>query len=533
MESLPDELVLNIFKHAEPHVIKALRLAGRRYSRIGFDSLFGKLRLLMIGHDMRKIMDLCRPENDLLTDAVTSLYIEADQPRSNTMDDPDGAERWEWSIDLRNKPQLPPFPNPTWQQQLNYFWLLARYHRTPRHSFSPSQLDEHWEYHNRLFIDEYIGATRLPNIRLPQFVVLCTRLRRLKTLTIDLNSTFEPQSVRSHELFDPALGPRSKVPKWTFWLVDQLLRELSWSQNFSLENLFVGPGYWEHLHGIGEGLKNSYAQSCQNLRRITLYIQIAPLHQGQYAVHQNVAHCYQFLKAGQIKRWLEAAPKLREIRLEFLIPFDAVERPPLNDALLKDPYTDSYGARMQDIFAKNCRFYNLRTLALARVECTESEFLDFVSRHQSTLTRVELDNILLSEGTWIGLFGKLRDIITLTDIKLAGTFYSKVDKEAWSLKNETDDIFNQTAWNRTQELQDWICRRGVWAGEGPNLEDQYSWKTLLALPPGVRPQDDIEFLAIFGRDRETELRKRPLTEGWKYRPSERAQMRLEEALNEE
>ena len=499
MDRLPDELVLNIFKHSEAEDVGSLRLTAHRYSRIGLGVQFQELHFLMNCHSLRRMEDLGIQANYDLTASTRSLYIETDQldPQFNRTN-PFGFRQWQLTIDLRERPQPPSFPNPTDEQKGNYLRLLTQYDQTPRHTHDNSALLRAWDRYQEIQWDKFAGAGLLPlhYIRLLPFSTIFARLRRIKTLTIDVNSRFRQQSSASHAFFDPALSPRAPISVWSYWLLCQVLCVQHQAMIVSLERLYVAQDYWRKLDFLEISKNLVYLESLQRLLCLHLYIQIMPssLHVLD-GVQADVAECYQYLQGLHLQRLLKASPRLREIKIVFLIPFGIAGLP-----LPTDRGIDCSAARFQDIIAKDATYQDLELLSLEGVECTEQEFVSFVRRHMKTLTHLELRDICLSKGTWMSLFSKLRDIITLTDFKVGGYLHQREEKLTYSLINETNDIFDQTAWVRARKLEDWVCKRGDYARHNISLEDRIAWQNIqYGGPAPVRRQDVEAWIAIMRR----------------------------------
>ncbi len=166
---------------------------------------------------------------------------------------------------------------------------------------------------------------------------------------------------------------------------------------------------------------------------------------------EDAAECFHYLENGRLREFVTAAPDLTELEVRF-DEYDSVEEYPAELCQIVGEFT----------------WPNLKTVEFHCILASEEDLLDFFERHASTLKRVSLAIMTLSDGAWITTLQGMRQILSLEDFDINGDLCSTAIFDHWVL--EPRDIWEPEETCLRKALRRYFLEEGL---ECPLLDAKF------------------------------------------------------------
>ncbi len=101
-------------------------------------------------------------------------------------------------------------------------------------------------------------------------------------------------------------------------------------------------------------------------------------------------------------------------------------------------------------FLGDFTWHLLSSVRFGRFRITEAAFVNFATRHSTSLDQLSLWDMTLSEGAWYSTFKALRKVLRLKKASVSGVFYNNV-YHGWWMDPDPDP-----AWNGTKPFGDYV-----------------------------------------------------------------------------
>ncbi|KAL8788936.1 MAG: hypothetical protein Q9195_007051 [Heterodermia aff. obscurata] len=173
-----------------------------------------------------------------------------------------------------------------------------------------------------------------------------------------------------------------------------------------IEELHCGYIDWKLFKAEAETFAR-LQMAVQNLRVLGLFISTKSSHDDSHdesKYHEATAECASYLEEGRLRDFASAAPNLTSLLLEF------------------DSNNPQSPARLIDVVGANT-WPSLRMVYFSHLSFTEDALLEFYRRHSTTIKIIGFDNIKLLQGTWQGLFPRIRETLELEDVRITGELW--------------------------------------------------------------------------------------------------------------
>lgn len=385
IDQLPAELIHMICAYLRPTELANLRLVSRLAVPISLQYMVPEVHLILAKESFEQLKVLS--EHPIISKYVTSFFFEANK--------------------------LHVAPRKSWKRCAQYSAHVnerGKLSSTPHHRYSRQELEhafkKYCEFTN--FQQDSTQVDRqekevaeamkcFPNLK---ELTMATHWS-LRSWTSKMQSTFEPALCIDYETDDP----ENDVSKP---LGVQQMRSLllgAYHAGLKVETLHCGLVSWRIFQQDTETLAQ-IRESLSNLKYLRLEFSTGGAGiNGEFnlGTHFETEQCSLWLKRGRLKRFVTAAPNLEHLQISFQI------------------IVFSCPCRLKDIVGER-HWPSLKTAQFQMIRTTEDELVSFCSRHASTLRSLHLTELWLREGDWYHAFNRMRKVLTLDAIVLAGRF---------------------------------------------------------------------------------------------------------------
>lgn len=335
----------------------------------------------------------------------------------------------------------------------------------------PHQQSNHTDQQLKDIYDEYVEAHEKQTRLLADgedFTALkdiVPKFSRLRNIIVSADYWFREISV-GRTPFGGILAPITNLlePKACRQVGSVLLPLVGLSPR--IEGLWLGEIHWSFFDQLHEPLRFAQmADICCNLTTFNVHIDTGG-NPTRDPVPTVVSGCTRTVHQGDIRRLLEAMPKLESLTIGFTLPGG-------DDGI--------YPARLEDLISTTTYWQHLKNVEFEILEAPRQDLLDFFNRHSGTLRTIELRNLRLIESSWRVFLPQLKELaenMFLDDILIAGWGMGEAEEHTIaSVASEEWFEFENPQDSSTPCLSDDITDYIMW-GEGPNPLDSF---------PDVRP----------------------------------------------
>lgn len=199
------------------------------------------------------------------------------------------------------------------------------------------------------------------------------------------------------------------------------------------------------------------AEICRNLTTFNVFIDSSKLRHNALPNHTN--ECAPSVRQGDVRRLLEAMPKLESLTVGFA---------PLYEL------DGTYPARLEDLVSTTTHWPYLSHLNFDTVEAPRQDLIDFFSRHSRTLRTIELRDLNLIRSSWRVFLPQLQELaesMFLDNILIAGRIKGEAEQHIIAPESreecfDCDDPASPSTPCLSAYITDYII-----GGQGPNPLD--------------------------------------------------------------
>lgn len=405
IDKLPPELVHMICLYLKPTELANLRLVSRIAAPIGLHYMVPEAHLLLAKDSFKQLKALS--EHPIASRYVTSFFFEADKlgvlPRKHWEQLVAGPQYVAQVEQLRMRGH--PCPHASERSLRTFKRECSKLSTAPRHHYAEEQMDHafgiyrdfvHFQQHSQEIAvqeKEVIEAMRhFPKLRaLTMATQFCTR-----SWTSKLRKTFEPAFCTYHET-DGRLEIESD-PLGLRQMRSLLLG--AHSAGLKVEFLHCGVVSWRILTQDDETFARMRA-SVSNVQNLRLEFATGHEEYDNPSGELEIQSCSIYLETGRLRDFITAAPKLQYLQIGFQF------NEPTWPALLKHVVGQHHWPA-------------LRSVKLKMIGTSEEDLVSFCARHAATLKVLHLTSIGLVEGDWFSALSRMRKILTLDAMVVAG-----------------------------------------------------------------------------------------------------------------
>ena len=304
---------------------------------------------------------------------------------------------------------------------------------SPCHRYSKQQLEHAFgKYSN--FIHFQQDSTQV-DIQEKEVAEAMKRFPNLKELTMAthwflrswtsrrMKRTFEPAFTTCYETDDHRKDQSES-------LGIQQMRSLllgAYHAGLKVETLHCGLVSWRVLQQDTETLAHM-RESLSNVKSLRLEFTNGVKSYDSLETEIRIEKCSSWLRQGRLRYFVTAAPNLEHLQISFPISV-----------------TNDWPCRLEDIVGEH-HWPSLKTVKFQMIKTSEDELVSFCSRHSRSLKSLHLTDIGIRNGTWFSSFTRMRKVLTLDKIAVAGSLWCQTD--CWCFQSED--------WQPHSELQDAI-----------------------------------------------------------------------------
>ncbi|KAJ9648373.1 hypothetical protein H2199_001227 [Coniosporium tulheliwenetii] len=423
MDQLPLELlhwICNCFDDAED--VQNFRLVNKAFAAIGAEHLVRHVHFFLHEDSFKRLKAIS--EHPIISQHVVSLFYEAD-----IYDDPMmGFVEWESHVDLRSRVDLGyvyvPDANNDERAKRHERRIVEKFNRTPRHQLSKAELRKHYRIYQSLWQQQ----KRLQDT--DQDLAFITdamkHFPRLRSVVMSSGFWYRTRSEAVKRAFKDSLcylhgdGPYNSWTEGTRQL--KVLLEAALLTDTKLEAVLAGSISWQFFR-LDEDTMVKMISACASLTTLNLMLSTGQDEDGD-ELGVEASWCRDSMRSGVLRSFLESIPNLRHLD----VSFDVSNGP-----------DDCFPARLGDVIGDNYVWPNLKELVLGHLDdASETQILDILKRHRSSLRHFGIDTIALNPGnSWLSLLPKIRDVVQLESACICGSL-STVDamglpEEAWNI----------------------------------------------------------------------------------------------------
>lgn len=336
---------------------------------------------------------------------------------------------------------------------------------TGERSKLPHQRPAHFDQQLRDIYDEYVELHER-QVKLlagcEDFAALkdvVPKFSRLRNITVSADYCFREVEV-CWTPFDETLAPIRDVldPKACRQVGSLLLPLVGLSPR--IQSLWLGEIHWSFFDRLHDSLR--FAQMvdiCRNLTTFSVHINTG--NPTRDPVPTCVSDCARTVHQGDIRRLLEAMPKLESLTIGFTF---------------LDEDNGIYPARLEDLISTNTHWLHLKHVKFDILEAPRQDLVDFFSRHSSTLRTIELKHLSLIRSSWRVFLPQLQELaenMFLDDILVSGWGTGEAEEHSIAPESREESFHFGDPENSSMPcLSDDITDYIMW-GEGPNPLDSF------------------------------------------------------------
>ncbi|KUI71902.1 hypothetical protein VM1G_07512 [Cytospora mali] len=201
--------------------------------------------------------------------------------------------------------------------------------------------------------------------------------------------------------------------------MDSLLLPLRTLPTNQLRTLRLGEIDWSFFKKLQDSSRlDQMVEICRNLTTFDLcvYTRTATARDGDEGFY--AARCKAALRKGGLRRLLGSMTRLEILNISFT--YNRFETMFRSEAI--------YPAALSDIVPEDMCWKNLRKFKFDRVEGTRQEWVGFILRHSSTVSRFHLQSPRLVRSSWVFFVEDLRLLattISLENMEISGDVYGE------------------------------------------------------------------------------------------------------------
>ncbi|KAL6713739.1 hypothetical protein ACLMJK_008231 [Lecanora helva] len=430
---LPSELADAVCKFLKLRDIASLRLVSGYCHDAATPYLVPTVHLLFNDSDMRRLRAIS--EHPVISQHVTGLYYEpdiliyykcySDWERYIEDDDYEG-----------DMPFAPPPEQSTARDLRIYHRERKKWEQRPRHHFKRTFLNDAYEKHIKIAFEQ--RALRGLSYGASFLVEAMRRLPKLTSVRICPANHIDNASNRLKEAYGPTLVKQLRTNDGTTYAV----LEAAWSLlvganrgDRELDALQIQDVDWKFLLAP-EKYWNRIKLSFRHLTSLDLILN---------SYFFDVDKCREKIESGLLHELLCSAPNLRELMLKF------------------EPMIDEYNAYLPHVF-RNSTWTSLQRLGIEFVATSAQGWLDFLTRHSSTMRCICIRTMELTTGTWLDILETMQKILNLDLAYFLGELIGFDLEELWDLEPDTDQDGNQDQDPRSPAsiaISDYLIRGGI------------------------------------------------------------------------
>ncbi|MCJ1227208.1 hypothetical protein MMC12_003863 [Toensbergia leucococca] len=351
---------------------------------------------------------------------------------------------WEkevWGPSIRAYPKMPP-PEATDRDKRAYRREMKKFADEPQHQYSEYELQKGWE----AYLDMKDIQVDLHNKCNEKEIVrhAIARMSRLESITLSFEETLRTQTESMEDAFSKALTPPygdgrdAEGYGGCAQLICLLLGvETAGVKLKHLDVAYIGWRFLEAHDDVFNRLKKSF----HHLQKLTLWLTVGD-EERHLSMLEGASPCSKYLKNGRFRDLIISAPDLREFDIHI------------------DSSNEVYMITLANAVG-TFTWPHLTRITLRIIETTQDDLLHFFRRHAGTLKTVNLEAIILSEGSWIPILQAIRQLLVLNSVNFEDTLISDEPEEYWLLGSGPGSL--------RKILAEYVLH----GGECPLLDDTY------------------------------------------------------------
>ena len=392
--------------HLKPTELANLRLVSRLAAPIGLQYMVSEAHLILAKNSFEELKTLA--EHPIASKYVTSFFFEADKlkllPRQKWEDMVAGPQFIAQFEELRRRGH--PCHHASERSLRTFKREFQKWKIAPRHRYTEEQMDQAFQKYSdfthfqhdqqQVALQEKQVAEAMkhfPNLKeLTMATQWCTRkgtLKLEKTFELAFCTRYESDNLRNADL--GPLGLRQ-------------MRSLllgAYHAGLKVETVQCGAVSWRILQQDSETFTRM-SNSMSNVKNLRLEFSTG------YGEHEDgwrwtefdIESCSTYLEAGRLREFVTAAPNLENLQVGF-------------------QFNDPWPTHLKYVVGEHY-WPSLKTVKLRMIGTRENDLVSFCSRHASTLKSLHLTSIGLVEGDWFSAFNRMRKILTLDRLVVAG-----------------------------------------------------------------------------------------------------------------
>ena len=404
IDSLPAELVHMICVYLKPTELANLRLVSRLAGPISLQYLAPEVHLVNAKDSFEQLKALA--EHPIASKYVTSFVFEAEKLGILSR------KHWEKIVAA-----------PEYVAQVEEFHMrghpchhaserslrtfkrdLCKMKATPRHRFTEEELDHAYGKYRELIHFQHDPDQRA--IREKEIVEAMKHFPRLSEITMETYFCGRNWTSKLKKTFESAFCYQTDAQRdyQSEPLGVQQMRSLllgAHHAGLKIETLRCGLISWRIFEQDIE-VFNRMKASISHVKFLELDFAIGSTDLDDPWTSIELGDCYSCLEAGYLRDFIKAAPNLETLHLSFQ---------------LSEP---TWPTLLKHAVGKHHRWPFLKAVRLEMIGTSEDDLVAFCSRHASTLKSLHLTNIMLEEGHWFSAFEKMRKVLTLDTMGVAG-----------------------------------------------------------------------------------------------------------------
>lgn len=390
IDTLPTELLHFVCTHLEPKDVANLRLASRIVAPVGLQYLAPKVRLFVAEDSFKQLEAIA--SHPVVSKYVTSLSYNANVLERYS------EESWKENIrspDYHDRKRRSREAGPRYSLR-SYKGGSVKASVVPRHEYTKQQLKEAFRKYQG-FCDFQSHAHQHHR----KLAKAMKRFPNLKELTVSA------QIMPNKKLFKKTFGPgyctrrREDTEEWPIGLLQTRSLLLSaCCAGLTIERLQCELVNWRILTQEKEVFEDM-RKSVRHLREMSIIFSTGSEEEEDEWGLSQLERCRAYLQNGRLKDFVTSAPHLECLD----ICFDWNE--PINPTEFKHVVGDFH-------------WPSLTAVRFDKVDTAKDHLVGFFGRHASTLKRVSMGSLALTDGLWWSVFEKMRLVLELEVMVISG-----------------------------------------------------------------------------------------------------------------
>ena len=424
LSRLPNEILLMVFerlsRRSNQRDVPHLRLVCKRFADIGSYYLLSEAHLFFKSSQFERLRQIS--EHPIISKKIDTLFYEADiLTNFGSMED------WRTCICIPSSFRtLPP------EDHLPSIRRSARERRAHARSVNKSKRGPQIKRLETLLqraFDTYMGyladqeSMRLQNFNLEVLKDALMKMPNVKTIELSTECALGRSTLMGEAFKDGLAAPYGDLQSEEGCGVGQLrsLLVAAEAAGLKFETLAAGNVDWRFFKESrkqNQKVLQKMQRSLRALKTLKLYITTrSDYDEGPDYDHRHpiIPKCAKYLhKTSHLRDFITATPDLERLDINF----------DCDDPYPPTTLCDSIGT---------FTWHSLRVVAFAYISADEDPLAHFFIRHASTLRKLRLETILLSEGSWPSLLRDARKTLKLEQACLCGRLSSRLPVEDYFL----------------------------------------------------------------------------------------------------